>query len=203
MAQSNETVVLPQPSTNGEHSIEALLQQHRSLRAYQDAAISLKDLGQLLWAAQGINHPSGLRTAPSAGALYPLELYVAAGNIEGLPSAIYHYRTQDHTLIQVLDGDLRKTLARAALNQSWLAAAPVVIIFAAVYERTTRKYGKRGNRYVEIEVGHAAQNLYLQAEALGMGTVVVGAFDDDEIVRVLRLPADTKPVILMPVGNPP
>jgi SagB-type dehydrogenase family enzyme len=202
MAQSHETVVLPKPSIAGEHSLEALLQQRRSVRAYRDAALSLPELGQLLWAAQGINHPEGLRTAPSAGALYPLELYVATGNVERLVPAIYHYRSQDHALNKVIEGDLRKTLARAALNQSWLADAAAVVIFTAVVERTIRKYGKRGNRYVDIEIGHAAQNLFLQAAALGLGTVVVGAFDDDDVTHTLQLPADTKPLILMPVGKP-
>ena len=201
MAESHETVILPKPSTVSEHSLETLLQQRRSVRTYQDETLTLTELGQLLWAAQGTNHPEGLRTAPSAGALYPLELYVTAGNVEGLVPALYHYDSQDHTLRKTVDGDLRKTLARVALKQSWLADAAAVIAFTAVYDRTTRKYGQRGIRYVDIEVGHAAQNLFLQAEALELGTVVVGAFDDEKIAHTLRLSEDTKPVILMPVGK--
>ena len=202
MAQTHEPVVLPKSSTNSEHSLETLLQQRRSVRDYQPSALNLKHLGQLMWAAQGINHPEGLRTAPSAGALYPLELYVVSGNVEGLVPAVYHYDVQDHSLNKTIDGDLRKPLARAALNQTWLADAAAVITFTVVYDRTTRKYGQRGKRYVDIEVGHAAQNLFLQAEAIGLGTVVVGAFDDEAISNTLRLPVDTKPIILMPVGKP-
>lgn len=201
MAQSHETVVLPTPSTVGKQSLEALLQQRRSVRAYRATALNLSELGQILWAAQGITDPEGRRTAPSAGALYPLELYVAIGKVEGLTPALYHYRAEEHELSKVADGDLRKTLANAALRQSWLAKAAVVVAFTAVYGRTTSKYGKRGIRYVDMEVGHAAQNLFLQADALGLSTVVVGAFDDGKLALALQLPKDTKPLVLMPVGK--
>lgn len=176
--------------------------QRRSVRSFSPAALSLTQLGQLLWAAQGITHSEGLRTAPSAGALYPLELYAVVGAIDGLKPGIYHYQAGEHRLSKVADGDRREELARAAHGQSWIAGAPVVIAFSAIYERTTRKYGERGVRYVHMEVGYAGENLHLQASALGLGTTVVGAYDDDEVAAVLGVPADTRPLALMPVGYP-
>jgi SagB-type dehydrogenase family enzyme len=201
MAGLPDTLALPEPDRSGTQPLESLLRQRRSVRDYTDAPLALADLGQLLWAAQGITHPGGLRTAPSAGALYPLELYVVAGRIDALPAGLYHYRPDGHRLLPVLDGDLRNRLARSALGQMWMASAPAVVVIAAVYERTTRKYGSRAARYVHVEAGHAAQNLFLQAGALGLDSVVVGAFSDDSVSRLLQLPADVQPLLLMPVGG--
>ena len=201
MAQPGENVALPEPSVTGSNSLEQLLAQRRSVRDYQTATLKLAEIGQLLWAAQGITHLQGLRTAPSAGALYPLELYVVTGRIEGLAQGVYHYDPGHHQLIKTSDGDRRDALTQAALSQGWMKPASTIIVFTADYERTTWKYGKRGKRYVHIEVGHAAQNLFLQSESLGLATVVVGAFNDDEVARVLRLPADIQPLLLMPVGR--
>jgi len=201
MAQPSENVALPEPSVTGSNTLEQLLAQRRSIRDYHTATLKLAEIGQLLWAAQGITHLQGLRTAPSAGALYPLELYVVTGRIEGLAQGVYHYEPRHHQLMKTSDGDLRDALTRAASSQGWIKPAPAIIVFTADYERTTRKYGKRGIRYVHIEVGHAAQNLFLQSESLGLATVVVGAFNDDEVARVLRLPADMQPLLLMPVGR--
>lgn len=201
MAQTDETIVLPRISLSGTQSLPQLLSQRRSVRDFQARPLPLGTLGQLLWAAQGITHAQGLRSAPSAGALYPLELYVALGEVEGLAPGIYRYLPQAHQLEKTAPADQRKKLARAAYQQSWLGNAPIVVVFAAVYERTTWKYGERGLRYVHMEAGHAAQNLFLQAESLGLGTVIVGAFDDDEIQTVLQLPHDQQPLILMPVGQ--
>jgi len=201
MAQPSENVALPEPSVTGSTSLEQLIAQRRSIRDYQTTAVELAEIGQLLWAAQGITDLHGLRTAPSAGALYPLELYVVTGRIEGLAHGVYHFDPRHHQLIKTIDGDLRDALTRAALSQGWMKHASAVIVFTADYERTTRKYGKRGKRYVHIEVGHAAQNLFLQSESLGLATVVVGAFNDDEVARMLRLPADLQPLLLMPVGR--
>jgi SagB-type dehydrogenase family enzyme len=198
MAAQGEYTSLP---TADAQQFEELLQQRRSVRTFGKTPLNLTELGQLLWAAQGISHPQGLRTTPSAGALYPLELYVVAGEVEGLPSAVYHYLPEGHRLLKTAPGDRRKELARAALDQSWLCDAAVVVVFTAIYERTTCKYGERGVRYVHMEVGHAAQNLFLQAEAQALGSVVVGAFQDDEVSKVLELPTDTQPLILMPVGR--
>ena len=201
MAQPSENVALPEPSVTGSTPLEQLLAQRRSVRDYQTTALELTEIGQLLWAAQGITDLQGLRTAPSAGALYPLELYVVTGRIEGLAQGVYHYDPRHHQLIKTSDGDLRDALTRAALSQGWIKPASAVIVFTADYERTTKKYGKRGKRYVHIEVGHAAQNLFLQSESLGLATVVVGAFHDDEVARILQLPADLQPLLLMPIGR--
>ena len=201
MAHSRETIMLPQPAHAADKSLEELLRQRRSVRDYQAAALQLSDISQLLWAAQGITHPKGFRTAPSAGALYPLELYVVAGNVNDLAAGVYHYQADGHRLARMQSGDQRKPLAQAALAQTWVRDAAAVVVFAAVYDRTTRKYGQRGVRYVHMEVGHAAQNLFLQAEALGLATVVVGAFRDDELAGVLQLPAEVRPLLLMPVGQ--
>ena len=202
MAAQGKYISLPPTTvaTDGQ-PLERLLQQRRSVRTFSKAPLSLTVLGQLLWAAQGITHPQGLRTAPSAGALYPLELYVVAGQVEGLPPAVYRYLPEGHRLLETAPGDRRQALARAALEQTWLSDAAVVVVFTAIYARTTRKYGERGVRYVHMEVGHAAQNLFLQAEAQALGSVVVGAFQDDEVSKLLGLSADTQPLLLMPVGR--
>jgi SagB-type dehydrogenase family enzyme len=201
MAQSSDPIALPEPAESGERSLEQVLQQRRSEREYKDDALELTLVGQLLWAAQGITHGFGMRTAPSAGALYPLELYVVAGNVNGLAPGLYHYHPRGHKLTAVRQGDMRSALSRAALGQSWVKEAAAVVVFTAQYERTTVKYGQRGVRYVHIEVGHAAQNLFLQAMALDLGTVVVGAFEDEAVADVLQLPEEFKPLLLMPVGE--
>ena len=201
MAQLNEIVALPRPSVTGSKPLEHLLAQRRSVRDYRSTTIELARIGQLLWAAQGITDSQGFRTAPSAGALYPLELYVVAGRIEGLTEGIYHYDPRHHQLTKTRDGDLRSELAKAASSQDWMKDASAIIVFTADYERTTKKYGNRGKRYVHIEVGHAAENLFLQTEALGLATIVVGAFNDAAVARLLELPGDVEPLLLMPVGR--
>ncbi len=181
---------------------EGLLARRRSLREFANSALTLQELARLLWAAQGVSQPRGLRTAPSAGALYPLELYAVVGQVEGLVAGVYHYRPDRHALCKRKDGDLRGALATAALGQRWVAEGAVVLAIAAVYRRTTRKYGERGIRYVHQESGHAAQNVCLQATVLGLGTVTVGAFDERAVQRVLMWPAEQVPLYLLPVGRP-
>ena len=203
MAQSPENVALPAPEFTGDAPLERLLQQRRSVRDYRDGVLQLSEIGQLLWSAQGITHPRGLRTAPSAGALYPLELYVISGDVNGLEAGMYHYQAEGHRLARTGSGDLRQRLAHCALDQTWIGNAAAVVVFAAVYERTMRKYGERGVRYVHMEIGHAAQNLFLQAEALGLDTVVVGAFRDDALAELLQLPDAVQPLLLMPIGGRP
>lgn len=195
-------IPLPPPRTDGPVSVERALQQRRTVREFSAAALALGEIGQLLWSAQGITHPEGLRAAPSAGALYPLELTVVAGNVTGLNAGVYRYDPAGHVLMPLAAGDRRADLARAALGQSWMQQAPALIAFGAVETRTTRKYGQRGSRYVHIEVGHAAQNVFLQAESLGLGAAVVGAFDDAAVAAVLQMPEGEKPLYLMPVGKP-
>ena len=193
---------LPEPRLDGDVSLEASIRERRSVRDFSNRPLSLADVGQLLWAAQGITSRDGGRAAPSAGALYPLELYLVAGNIESLPAGLYRYLPRGHRLQHVADGDLRDALGQAALGQAWVRRAPAVLVIAAVYERSARKYGQRARRYTRIETGHAAQNVYLQAVALEVGTVIVGAFDDAEVQQVLDLPGDHAPLALMPVGHP-
>ena len=201
MAQGKHIIDLPKPTQAGQYSLGQLLQQRRSLREYSPQPVSLAQVSQLLWAAQGITDSRGFRTAPSAGALYPLELYVVAGNVTGMEAGVYHYQIKSHRLVQHVAGDKRKALAQAAYMQSWLGDAPVVFVFSADYKRTSKKYGTRAKRYVQMEVGHAAQNLFLQAGDLDLGSVVVGAFYDDAVAELLQLPSDFVPLALMPVGN--
>jgi SagB-type dehydrogenase family enzyme len=194
---------LPPPRQDGTVSVEEALRLRRSVRSFADRPLSLQAAAQLLWAAQGTSDPAeGKRTAPSAGATYPLELLLVAGNVAGLEPGIYRYRTGRHELLQLAPGDRRRQLAEAALRQTWLAEAPAVVVIVAVYERTARRYGQRAERYVHMEVGHAGENLYLQAVALRLATVMVGAFDDDAVGQVLGLDGDEQPLALMPVGIP-
>lgn len=193
---------LPKPRIDGSVSVESALAQRRSVREFDNTPLALAGLGQILWAAQGLTDARGYRTAPSAGALYPLEVYVAAGNVVDLPAGIYRYLPREHRLATVTAGDHRADLAAAAVSQHWVADAPAVLVIAAVYERTTGKYGQRGIRYAHMEVGHAAQNVYLQAVALDLGTTFVGAFSDDQVSQVLSLPEDEQPLGIMPVGRP-
>ena len=201
MADSSNTIELPGVSLTGDASLEQLLNQRRSIRDYAEGAVSLNDVGQLLWAAQGITDARGLRTAPSAGALYPLELFLVAGEVNHLSPGVYHYQPDGHRLKKIAADDQRQGLQRAALSQDWIKQAALVVVFTADYARTARKYGARAERYVHIEVGHAAQNLFLQAEALNLATVPVGAFKDDAVAGVLQLPDDLEPLLLMPVGR--
>lgn len=182
-------------------SLERALDQRRSVRTYRDEPLTLKEVSQLLWAAQGVTHPNGYRTAPSAGALYPLDLYLTGGRVTDLSDGVYRYHPRDHVLIRTGREDRRRALAAAALQQDWVREGAVVIVIAGVYERTTGKYGDRGVRYTHIEVGHAAQNMYLQAEALDLGTVLVGAFSDGKVREVLGLSDRERPLALLPVGR--
>lgn len=202
MAQDiGRRVILPTPGRTGLLSVEEALQLRRSVREFAHGPLDLADVSQILWSAQGVTQAAGFRTAPSAGALYPLEIYLVAGNVAGLPAGVYHYEPAKHEMIAVKTGDVRTDLASAAFGQGWVRGAPAVLAIAAVYQRTAGKYGKRALRYVHIEVGHAAQNVYLQATARGLATVLVGAFNDDMVQGVLRLPADHAPLALMPFGR--
>ena len=194
-------IELPDPRRVSDTSIEEALSNRRSIREYSGDPLTLREVSQLLWAAQGITDPRGLRTAPSAGALYPLEVYVVAGDVVDLSAGVYKYDPHNHELLKVLADDNRAELAGAALNQAWVEEAAIDIVFTAVYERTTVKYGERGVRYVHIEAGHAAQNLCLQATAMDLGIVTVGAFHDEQVKEVLNLPDDERPLYIIPVGK--
>jgi SagB-type dehydrogenase family enzyme len=197
VSQTSETIQLPEPVTSGTVSLEEALERRRSVRDFRDINLSWGEIGQLLWAAQGITDPAGLRTAPSAGARYPLEMYVLTS--EG----VYHYQPAGHRVTLHLSGDYRKPLHAVSIQQDSILKAPAVFIIAGVYERTEARYGQeRAPRYVHMEVGHAGQNLLLQAVALELGAVIIGAFYDDQVKEALSLPEDHEPLYLIPVGHP-
>jgi len=195
------TLRLPEPRLKSGVSLEEALFKRRSVREYANLPLSLEEVSQLLWSAQGITAAWGGRTAPSAGGLYPLEVYLVAGDVKNLAPALYRYKPVGHELLKVKDGDVRQELARAALGQPWVKEAAINIVIAAVYERTTRKYGDRGIRYVHMEAGHAAQNIYLQATTHDLGVVTVGAFNDEQVKEILGMPANEVPLYVIPVGR--
>ncbi len=202
VAEEKQGMALPQPSVSGDMSVEEALHERRSIRRYGDAPLPLRDIGQLAWAAQGITEERrGLRTSPSAGATYPLEIYFLITGLEEIPDGLYRYVTRGHRLEKVLSGDRRGDLFESALYQDAIMSAPVVMVITGVEERTARRYGQRATRYVHMEAGHAAQNVSLQAVALGIGTVVIGAFDDSAVVQALRLDEGESPLYLMPLGK--
>lgn len=193
-------VNLPSPPAKGSMSLEEALSHRRSVREFASGAVTLAEISRLAWAAQGANSPEG-RTAPSAGATYPLEVYLVVGNVEGVAAGVYRYVSGQHRLEAVADGDIRAHLAAAAVGQTWISHAPMAVVIAAMFERTTARYGRRGERYVHMEAGHAAQNLLLEATALGLGATPVGAFNDAEVSRLLHLPAGVEPLYIVPVGR--
>jgi SagB-type dehydrogenase family enzyme len=198
-------VKLPPPRFRGEMSVEEAILKRRSRREYLDKPLTLGQLSQLLWAAQGVTEPAlwvGLRSAPSAGGLYPLELYavVRENGVEGLEAGVYHYLPHDHAIRAVVRGDISRELMAACIDQEWVGAAPVNFVFTAVFERTSVKYGERARQYVFQESGHAAQNIYLQATAMGLGGTVIGAFIESMIQELLALPHNEVPIYVMPVG---
>ena len=202
------TYILPAPATDGAFSVERALANRRSRRQFQDTALSVEQLSQILWAAYGVTlplpHPGlrgGLRTTPSAGALYPLEIYVVIGNVAGLEAGVFRYISEEHKLVRTLARDVRAELSAAALGQRMIQDAPATLVFTAVFSRMTGRYGQRGRRYVYMEIGHSAQNVYLQAEALGLGTCAIGAFVDNRVRQLLQLPADEEPLYIMPIGD--
>jgi len=197
-------IPLPPPAASGPVSVEAALQQRRTVRHFAARPLTLVQVAQLAWAASGVSDRRGLRTAPSAGALYPLDLYLVVGERQGgdLAAGVYHYLPDRHALQSLTAGDQRAPLARACLHQAWMAEAPVIFVLTGEYARCTRKYGDRGIIYTHMESGHAAQNLCLQAVALGLGAGIVGAFDNRAVSHTLGLPASHDPLLVLPVGHP-
>jgi SagB-type dehydrogenase family enzyme len=195
------TIKLPNPQYESTSSVESALLKRRSVRRYLKKPLSTAEISQLLWAAQGITHLRGFRTAPSAGALYPLEIYIVAGNVNNLTDGVYKYKPIQHELIMIEKGDKRKELCDAALSQRSIKDAPAVLVFCAVYQRTTIKYGQRGIRYIYMEIGHSAQNVCLQAVSLSLGTVTIGAFNDKEVKKMVHCDTDEHPLYIMPVGK--
>ena len=195
-------IKLPPPVHQGKLSVEEALSLRRTVRHFANRALDLKQVSQLLWGADGLSDPRGLRTAPSAGATYPLDLYLVVGErgVGQLGPGLYHYRPGDHSLELASKGDLRAGVARAALHQTWMAEAPVIVVITGEYSRCTRRYGERGIMYTHMEAGNVGQNLFLQAEALGLGAGIVGAFVDYSMTQVLGLPKEHEPLLIMPVG---
>lgn len=213
--RSNPEVIinLPSPQLKGNVSLEETIARRRAVRKYREDPLSLPQLSQILWSAQGITGSRGFRAVPSAGATYPLEIFVVVGrqaviareprqSTRELQAGIYHYEVDSHSLILHKAGDLRPDLARATLDQQFIIHAPVTIVMCALYHRTSEIYGRRGERYIHIEVGHAGENVHLQAVALGLATVGVGAFRDEEVREVLGLEEQIRPLYIMPVGKP-
>ena len=204
MTKAKEILVkLPPPSLQGKISVEEAISRRRSVRRFRPVPLSLQQLSNLLWAAQGITGSGGRRAAPSAGATYPLEVFVAVGRngVESLAAGLYRYQADNHSLVPHLMKDLRQELAEAALGQTFVANCPADIIICALYLRTGYRYGRRGERYVHMEVGHVGQNVSLEAVALGLASVMVGAFDDEQVREVLKLEEQIKPLYIIPVGN--
>lgn len=190
-------MVLPPPALKGTLYLEEAIAKRRTVRDFADTTLTWAEIGQLVWSAQGVTDPGGrFRAAPSAGALYPLELYVVT------PQGLWRYVPQGHELARVADGDLRPSIQAAALNQVSVGKAPLTLVFAGVYERTAAKYGERAERYVLLEAGHAAQNVLLQACAMGLGAVPIGAFDDGRLRAALSLPANERPLYIVSIGHP-
>jgi len=201
-AQDKKPVKLPAPRMKGEMTVEEALQNRRSKRQYKKRPLKLEEVSQLLWAAQGITKDGFFRTTPSAGTMYGLEVYLVAGEVTGLEAGIYKYKPLTHELVLVRDGDLRYELADAALAQLFVEKAPATIILAGVYERSEKKYTDRGVMYTNMEAGHAGQNIYLQAAALGLGTCAVGSFLPVEVKKLVNMPINEEPLYLFPVGEP-
>jgi len=215
-AAEAEAIPLPPPRQDSRTSVEKAISQRRSAREYAEGALSVVEISQILWAAQGFTQEKkdpprmwnpkyewqgGLRAAPSAGALYPMEIYVLAGNVEGLAKGVYKFIPKNHSLKKIMGGDKRSALSDAALKQAAIERGAAVLVLAGVYERTSYKYGDRAERYVHIEAGSIAENVSLQGVALGLGTVLIGAFKDDEVKNVLQLPDDERPLLIMPLGK--
>jgi SagB-type dehydrogenase family enzyme len=212
-----QTIIkLPPPELSSNVSLEETILRRRAVRRYRAEPLTLSQLGQILWSAQGTTRETMFRAAPSAGATYPLEIFVFIGKhgvtasgvpmapgqtTEELQAGIYHYEADSHSLSLHKPGDFRPDLARAALEQEFIIEAPVDIAICALYHRTVSRYGRRGKRYVHIEVGHAGENIHLQAVALGLATVEVSAFRDEEVREALEVEEQIKPLYIMPVGK--
>ena len=212
---ANAAVNLPSPQLDGRSSVENVLANRRSIRDFRNEPMSLATLSQLLWAAQGVTRiedappgwswgpwAGGKRTAPSAGAMYPIELYAVAGNIDGLQPGIYKYKPSTHELLTICAGDKRNQMSTRGPGQKWLEGAPCIFVVAGIYARLEPRFADRSARYLHFEVGHVVENICLQAVALGLGSTVVGSFKDDLLKEAVGMPADESPFAVVPVGKP-
>lgn len=199
-----QEVALPPPQLDGDTSLEEAVYQRQSVRNFADTSLERRHIGQLLWSGtghtvDGVTGPT--RAAASAGGLYPIRAYAVLGDVEDIEAGVYRYRWRSHELERVRTGDVRRELRLAALGQGAVGRAPAVVVLAADYGVTQQRYGERGvERYVHMDAGHAAQNVILQAQALGLGAAPIGAFTDAAVKRVLR--TDLAPMYLIPVGHP-
>jgi SagB-type dehydrogenase family enzyme len=194
-------IKLSQPSLKGQMSVEEAIQSRRSVRSFAGKALSLAEVGQIMWAAQGITGERGMRAAPSAGATYPLEVYLVAGKVDGLEPGIYKYLPSEHAIASVHPGDARKELSAAVMGSGVIVHASAVLVFVCDYSKTTARYGSRGEMYVHMEAGHAGQNVFLQAAALNLSTVAIGAFYEKRVADVIGCKSTEVPLYIFPIGG--
>ena len=200
--QGAEAIKLPPPAKQGGMALAEALAARRTVRRFANRPLDMAQISQLLWEADGLSDPRGHRTSPSAGATYPLDLYLVVGErgVTDLPAGIYHYLVAAHALEPLAPGEGRAAVARACQNQTWMTEAPVLVVITGEYGRCAARYGERGIRYTHMEAGNVSQNLFLAAEALGLGAGIVGAFEDKALAQALKLPAPHEPLLIMPVG---
>jgi SagB-type dehydrogenase family enzyme len=200
--QGAEAVKLPPPAKTGGMPLAKALEVRRTVRRFAVRPLDLRQVAQLLWSADGVSDLRGLRTSPSAGGTYPLDLYLVVGEkgAQDLPAGVYHYQVEAHALAPLAPGDLRAAVVRACLHQTWMAQAPVMVVITGQYRRCSARYGERGVRYTHMEAGNVSQNLSLAAEALGLGSGIVGAFEDRALAQALKLPQGHEPLLVIPVG---
>ena len=203
-ALSEEEIKLPLPKLEGKISVEEALAGRRSRRAFKDNSLTIEQVSQLLWSAQGItDERRGYRTAPSAAALYPLDIYLVVGKdkVEDLKVGVYHYNPLQHSLTIILEEDRRREISQACLDKNQIEIAPVSLIITAEFSRITDRLGKQRMYFAYMEAGHVAQNIYLQVESLGLGTVSMGGIKEENISQALNLPDQHIPLYVMPVGH--
>jgi SagB-type dehydrogenase family enzyme len=201
------TFELPPATVTSNMSVDQAIRSRRSVRTYSTTSLTLQDVSQLLWASQGITDTDrNYRTAPSAGHVFPMEMYMVTGNnsVQGLGAGIYHYNPFNHTLEKIAEGDMRYNLSQAAHQQKWVETAPISLIITGNYQKMKEKYPDEriSTRFVDIEAGHIGENIYLEAVAHGMGTVAIGSFYDDQMINLLKLPSTETPIYIYPVGYP-
>ncbi len=200
-----ETINLPAPEINNGISVDQAIKNRRSVRNFSPTPLTLKDVSQLLWVSQGItDSEKNFRAVPSASRVFPMEMYLVTGNgtVQGLESGIYHYNPYNNTLEKTVEGDLRYNLSQAANQQKWVNDAPISLVIIGNYQKMIDKYPDEriSTRFVDLEAGHIGENIYLEAESLGLGTVAIGSFDDDQMISLLKLPSNETPIYIFPVG---
>ena len=199
------TYSLPAPEVSSSVSVDQAIQNRRSVRSFSTTPLTLNDVSQLLWASQGItDSEKNFRAAPSASRVFPMEMYLVAGNgtVQGLEPGIYHYNPYNNTLEKTVEGDLRYNLSQAADQQKWVNDAPISLVIIGNYQKMRDKYPDEriSTRFVDLEAGHIGENIYLESESLGLGTVAIGSFNDDQMINLLKLPSNETPIYIYPVG---